>query len=57
MPVAFVHGLPLFVNEALAFMAWEANTATPEQMETLRAWKVAMTLVHGSWVGDDLRAI
>jgi hypothetical protein len=57
VPVAFVWGLPMFINEALAFQAWEAHCATPEQLETLRAWLVAMTLVHGSWVRDELGAV
>lgn len=53
-PVAWVFGLPMFMNEALAFQAWSANIATPEQLDTLLAWKVAMTLAHGSWVGEEL---
>ena len=56
-PVAFVFGLPLYINEALAFMAWEAGAATSEQLDTLLAWKVAMILSHGSWVDEELGSL
>jgi hypothetical protein len=56
-PVAFLWGLPMTLDEALAFQAWEAGVHTEDQMATLKAWMVLMTLKHGTWVGDQMRTI
>lgn len=53
-PIAFMFGLPMNAREALAYMSYEADTAAPLQLDILKAWKVKMTLVHGSWAGDEL---
>lgn len=56
-PVAFMADgqLPLDLSEATAYMAHQANAATPEQLAVLKTWLVKMTLLHGSWVHDWLR--
>jgi len=56
-PVAFLFGLPMTREEAFAFSAFEAGNDTREQREMLVAWKVKMTLAHGTWVGDQLGRI
>jgi len=53
-PIAFMFGLPMNAREALAYMAYEAGTHTDEQHDILVAWRVKMTLVHGTWRGDEL---
>ena len=53
-PIAFMFGLPMMKAEALAYADFEAGTATPAQLQVLLAWKVKMTLVHGTGVGEDL---
>jgi hypothetical protein len=57
IPAAWVFGLPLTLAEAHAFQAWESGVYTEEQRETLMAWKVAMTLAHGTWVHEQLGAL
>ena len=56
-PIAFLFGLPMTYAEAHAFSAYEAGVDTREQREVLVAWMVKMTLVHGTWVGDQLGRI
>lgn len=53
-PVAFVANLPLDWMEAMAWSDAEAKVAGHAQLELLRAWKVKMALIHGSWVMDEL---
>jgi hypothetical protein len=52
--VAFVYDLPLDWMEAMAWSDMEGNVAGEAQKALLRAWKVKMALIHGSWVLDDL---
>lgn len=54
-PVAFVCDLPLMHDEALAYMAYDAGVATPQQHALLAAWRVKMILAHGTWVAETIR--
>jgi hypothetical protein len=53
-PVAFIHNLPLTYREANAFSNIEAGFPAMGDREVMAAWLVKMTLLHGSWIADEL---
>jgi hypothetical protein len=52
--VGYIYGLPLTHAEAGAVSSWMANVLTPREHQTLNAWLVKMTLIHGLWVEEML---
>jgi len=55
--VAFVHGFPLNMAEALAFQAFQAGDHTQHDAEILAAWRVKTVLIHGYGALDKLAFI
>lgn len=53
-PVAYLLELPLNAAEALAYMAYSTDVYSGEQLAILRAWRVKMTLLHGTWVAQQI---
>lgn len=56
-PVAFMFDLPLTARQAGAYMAVSADHYSEDEMATVRAWIVEMTLKHGTWVSERLSAV
>lgn len=53
-PVAWMYGLPLSARQATAYMAVSADHYTDDELATLQAWIVEMTLKNGTWVSERL---